>query len=229
VPSGPAATCKKVGVVTGVRAAWPSAQARRHAAPALSGHSANDVVDSRRVIIIGPVVSVWVKGFEATDTAFRNSCRYLTQIAARYPCFKVSRRSARLTRMMVALLTFISRATALIDAPSATLCSAFCRCSPSSTGLRPKRFPSALARACPDNVRSISKSRSNCATAEMTPMVILPAGLVRSTPPSVRGPANSPPEAGSIRHPRPVETATPGRRHRAVRRGKLPLTNNFIW
>jgi arylsulfatase A-like enzyme len=45
----------------------------------------------------------------------------------------------------------------------------------------------------------------------------------------VRGPVNSPPEAGSIRHPRPVETATPGRRHRAVRRGKLPLTNNFIW
>jgi hypothetical protein len=42
---------------------------------------------------IGAVVgSVWVKGFEATDTAFRNSCRYLTQIAARYPCFKVSRR-----------------------------------------------------------------------------------------------------------------------------------------
>jgi hypothetical protein len=45
----------------------------------------------------------------------------------------------------------------------------------------------------------------------------------------LRGPVNSPPEAGSIRHPRPVETATPGRRHRAVRRGKLPLTNNFIW
>jgi hypothetical protein len=45
----------------------------------------------------------------------------------------------------------------------------------------------------------------------------------------VRGPVNSPPEAGSIRHLRPVETATPGRRHRAVRRGKLPLTNNFIW
>jgi hypothetical protein len=40
---------------------------------------------------------------------------------------------------------------------------------------------------------------------------------------------NSPPEAGSIRHLRPVETATPGRRHRAVKRGKLPLTNNFIW
>ena len=45
----------------------------------------------------------------------------------------------------------------------------------------------------------------------------------------MRGPVNSPPEAGSIRHPRPVETATPGRGHRAVRRGKLPLTNNFIW
>jgi transposase len=35
----------------------------------------------------------------------------------------------------------------------------------------------------------------------------------------VHGPANPPPEAGSIRHLRPVETATPGRRHRAVRRG----------
>jgi hypothetical protein len=45
----------------------------------------------------------------------------------------------------------------------------------------------------------------------------------------LRGPVNSPPEAGSIRHLRPVETATPGRRHRAVKRGKLPLTNNFIW
>jgi hypothetical protein len=35
----------------------------------------------------------------------------------------------------------------------------------------------------------------------------------------LHGPANSPPEADSIRHLRPVETATPGRRHRAVRRG----------
>jgi hypothetical protein len=43
----------------------------------------------------------------------------------------------------------------------------------------------------------------------------------------VHRPANSPPEADCNRHPRPVETATPGRRHRAVRRGKLPLTNNF--
>jgi hypothetical protein len=34
-------------------------------------------------------VCVWVKGFEATDTAFRNSRRYLAQIAARYPRFKV--------------------------------------------------------------------------------------------------------------------------------------------
>jgi hypothetical protein len=32
----------------------------------------------------------------------------------------------------------------------------------------------------------------------------------------LRGLANSPPKAGSIRHLRPVETATPGRRHRAV-------------
>jgi hypothetical protein len=44
---------------------------------------------------------------------------------------------------------------------------------------------------------------------------------------SMHRPANSPPEADCNRHPRPVETATPGRRHRAVRRGKLPLTNNF--
>jgi len=43
----------------------------------------------------------------------------------------------------------------------------------------------------------------------------------------LRGPANSPLEADCNRHLRPVETATPGRRHRAVRRGKLPLTNNF--
>jgi hypothetical protein len=40
--------------------------------------------------------------------------------------------------MMVALDAFISRAIALIDAPSASLCSAFCRCSPSSTGLPAK-------------------------------------------------------------------------------------------
>jgi hypothetical protein len=54
----------------GVRATWPSAQARRHAAPALSGHSANDVVDSRRVIIIGPVVSVWVKDRTLVEASY---------------------------------------------------------------------------------------------------------------------------------------------------------------
>ena len=79
----------------------------------------------------------------------------------------------RPTRMIVALDVFISRATALIDAPSDSRCCAFCRCSPSSTGLRPNVFPSALARVWPDSVRS-------------TPIVILPAGLVRSTPPSAR-------------------------------------------
>jgi transposase len=35
----------------------------------------------------------------------------------------------------------------------------------------------------------------------------------------MHGPVNSLPEAGSIRHLRPVLIATPGRRHRAVRRG----------
>src|SRR5271167_2003403 len=38
-------------------------------------------------------------------------------------------------------------------------------------------------------------------------------------PDNMRGPVNSPPEAGSNRHSRPVETATPGRKHRAVWRG----------
>ena len=32
----------------------------------------------------------------------------------------------------------------------------------------------------------ISRSRSNCATELMTPIVMRPAGLVRSTPPSAR-------------------------------------------
>jgi hypothetical protein len=39
--------------------------------------------------------------------------------------------------------------TAPIDAPSASLCNAFCRRVSSSGGLRPKRFPSTLALALP--------------------------------------------------------------------------------
>ena len=63
---------------------------------------------------------------------------------------------------MVALLALISRATALIDAPSANRCNVSSRCLSDSAAGRPNFFPSALARACPDSVRSISKSRSNC-------------------------------------------------------------------
>jgi hypothetical protein len=44
-------------------------------------------------------------------------------------------------------------------------------------------LPSAFARAKPAWVRSIRRSRSNSATAAITAIVILPAGLVRSTPP----------------------------------------------
>jgi hypothetical protein len=46
-----------------------------------------------------------------------------------------------------------------------------------------------------------------------------PAHLESITISGVHGPANSPPEAGSIRHLRPVNSPPLGRRHRAVRRG----------
>jgi hypothetical protein len=72
----------------------------------------------------------------------------------REPCQAESLPPARPTRMMVALLAFISRATALIEAPSSSRCSAFARPSSVSTAGRPNFFPSALARACPANVTS---------------------------------------------------------------------------
>jgi hypothetical protein len=66
--------------------------------------------------------------------------------------------AARPTRMIVALLAFISRATALIEAPSANRCNVSSRCLSDSAARRPNFIPSALARACPNSVRSISKS-----------------------------------------------------------------------
>jgi hypothetical protein len=81
------------------------------------------------------------------------------------PCQAESLPPARPTRMTAALLAFISRATALIEAPSSSRCSALARPSSVSTVGRPNFFPSALARACPASVRSISRSLSNCATA----------------------------------------------------------------
>src|SRR3546814_8767952 len=51
---------------------------------------------------------------------------------------------------------------------------------------RPMALPSARARRSPAWVRSISRSRSNSATALITPIVSLPVDEVRSTPPSAR-------------------------------------------
>lgn len=52
-------------------------------------------------------------------------------------------------------------------------------------GGRPRALPEALACCTPDWVRSIGRSRSNSATALMTPIVSLRVELVRSTPPRV--------------------------------------------
>jgi hypothetical protein len=46
------------------------------------------------------------------------------------------------------------------------------------------RLPFARARAGPDCVRSTGRSRSNCTTAVITPIVMRPADEVSPTPPS---------------------------------------------
>lgn len=93
---------------------------------------------------------------------------------------------AAFTLRIVCRVVSNSRAIALIDLPSLIRCSTAFFCSLSRAGGRPKRFPDALARAIPACVRSSSRSLSNSATAEITCMVIFPAGLVRSTPPNAR-------------------------------------------
>jgi hypothetical protein len=45
----------------------------------------------------------------------------------------------------------------------------------------------------------------------------------------MRGPANSPPKAGSIRHPRPVNSPPLATGTEPLGEAELPLTNNFIW
>lgn len=75
-----------------------------------------------------------------------------------------------------------SRATALTLIPALRRAWADCFCSSFRVEGRPKRFPDALASAIPACVRSISRSFSNSATAEITYIVIFPAGLVSSTP-----------------------------------------------
>ncbi|CAB5616432.1 Uncharacterised protein [Klebsiella pneumoniae] len=90
------------------------------------------------------------------------------------------------TLKMVCRVVSNSRAIALILFPSLRRKNTAFFCSSSRAGGRPKRFPDALARAIPACVRSSSRSRSNSATAEITCIVIFPAGLVRSTPPSAR-------------------------------------------
>lgn len=90
------------------------------------------------------------------------------------------------TRMMVCRVVLSSRASRETDTPCARRArAAVCRAG-DSAGLRPSAFPSAFTRASPLCVRSINKSRSNSATAHNTCIVILPADLVRSAPPSAR-------------------------------------------
>jgi hypothetical protein len=79
---------------------------------------------------------------------------------------------------------FVAIAETLIPAARSPRTSCFC-VSLSVEG-RPRAFLSDLARLRPDCVRSIGKSRSNCATALSTFTVIVPAELVRSAPPSAR-------------------------------------------
>lgn len=85
-------------------------------------------------------------------------------------------------RSMVCRVVLNSRATALILTPALRRSATIFFCSSLRVGGRPKRFPADLAREIPECVRSSSKSRSNSATAEITCMVIFPAGPVRSTP-----------------------------------------------
>jgi hypothetical protein len=46
---------------------------------------------------------------------------------------------------------------------------------------------------------------------------------------SVRGPANSPPKAGSIRHLRPANSPPLAAGTEPLGEAEPPLTNNFIW
>ncbi len=64
--------------------------------------------------------------------------------------------------------------------------SIFCFCSSFNTGGRPTRFPASRTLVIPESVRLSKRSHSNSATAEITCIVIFPAGLVRSTPPNAR-------------------------------------------
>ncbi|KGS19789.1 hypothetical protein X962_5791 [Burkholderia pseudomallei MSHR7343] len=78
------------------------------------------------------------------------------------------------------------RASAATLAPASSSRSTSARCWSDRANGRPIALPSALARAMPACVRSISRSRSNSATAFNTCIVIRPAALVRSTPPKAR-------------------------------------------
>jgi hypothetical protein len=84
-------------------------------------------------------------------------------------------------RLTVAFDAFISHATALIDAPSdlLSLRAIQNRVAAKALSLLPRHAPG-------HSVRLVSKSRSSCATAAITAIVILPDELVRSTLQSAR-------------------------------------------
>ena len=101
-------------------------------------------------------------------------------------CCSGSFKAASLTRIIVCRVVLNSRASSAMLAPSPKRATTVARSCALSAGGRPNCLPAAFARTIPDWVRSISRSRSNSATAAITCMVILPAGLVRSTPPRAR-------------------------------------------
>lgn len=87
---------------------------------------------------------------------------------------------------MVFRVVLNSRAMALMLIPALIRSITTYCCSLFNAEGRPNRFPAAFALAIPESVRSSKRSLSNSATAEMTCMVLFPAGLVRSTPPKAR-------------------------------------------
>ncbi|AIS90857.1 hypothetical protein BBU_5654 [Burkholderia pseudomallei NAU35A-3] len=119
------------------------------------------------------------------DTGRGEPCnRFQNRATSRQRSAHSAERARR--RMTVWRLVFSSRAIAATDHPSTSLARPSASCLSLSARGRPSTFPASRARARPAAVRSSSRSRSNSATADSTDMVIFPAALVRSAPPSAR-------------------------------------------